>query len=75
MSMRMLEAGHDIATTALWRGHSDPRTNVYLHAHLVLKERAIARTTPRTPPPPLSAFASPHPIPRVRAQPVFSGSC
>ena len=46
-AMRMLEAGLDITTIALWLGHEDPRTTtIYLHAYLALKERAIARTTP-----------------------------
>ena len=32
---------------ALWLGHESPRTTaIYLHAHLALKERALARTTP-----------------------------
>jgi site-specific recombinase XerD len=46
-AMRMLEAGLDITTIALWLGHEDTRTTqMYLHAYLALKERAIARTTP-----------------------------
>jgi len=37
----------DIATIALWLGHSDIRaTQTYLHADLSMKERALARTTP-----------------------------
>ena len=46
-AMRLLESGTDIATIALWLGHETSRTTeVYLHAHLALKERAIARTAP-----------------------------
>jgi integrase/recombinase XerD len=46
-AMRLLEAGTDIATIALFLGHEQiSSTNVYLHAHLALKEQALARTTP-----------------------------
>lgn len=46
-AMRLLESGCDLATIALWLGHESPRTSqIYLHAHLALKERALARTTP-----------------------------
>jgi integrase/recombinase XerD len=41
------ESGTDIATIALWPGHETSRTTeIYLHAYLALKERAIQRTAP-----------------------------
>jgi site-specific recombinase XerD len=46
-AMNLLQAGVDLATIALWLGHEDLRTvQMYLHADLALKERALARTTP-----------------------------
>ncbi len=43
--MKLLQAGVDIATIALWLGHEDLRAaQAYLHADLSLKERALART-------------------------------
>ena len=46
-AMRMLECGIDLATISLWLGHESPRTTqIYLHAHMALKERALSRTTP-----------------------------
>jgi len=46
-AMRLLESGTDTAVIALWLGHESPRTTqIYLHAHLALKEQALARTTP-----------------------------
>ena len=46
-AMRLLESGCDLATISLWLGHENPRTSqIYLHAHLALKERALARTAP-----------------------------
>lgn len=46
-AMRLLEAGVDVMTIALWLGHaSTETTQIYLHADLALKERAIERTTP-----------------------------
>src|SRR5208337_3175315 len=46
-AMTLLRSGVDLATIALWLGHEDLRTvQIYLHADLQLKERALARTTP-----------------------------
>jgi len=46
-AMRLLESGTDITTIALWLGHETSRTTeIYLHAYLALKERAIQRTSP-----------------------------
>jgi integrase/recombinase XerD len=44
-AMRLLEAGKDPSTIAFWL-ESPVTTQIYLHAHLALKERAIARTAP-----------------------------
>ena len=46
-AMRLLHAGVDTTVIALWLGHeSVETTQMYLHADLALKERALARTTP-----------------------------
>jgi site-specific recombinase XerD len=46
-AMRLLNAGVDTSVIALWLGHEQVETTqVYLHADLGLKERALARTTP-----------------------------
>jgi site-specific recombinase XerC len=46
-AMALLHAGVDIAVIALWLGHeSIETTQIYLHADLSIKERALARTTP-----------------------------
>ncbi len=63
-AMRLLESGCDLATISLWLGHENPRTSqIYLHAYLALKERALARTAPPhtkpgryQPPDPILAF-------------------
>ena len=40
-------AGVDTSVIALWPGHEKTDTvQIYLHADLTLKERALARTTP-----------------------------
>jgi integrase/recombinase XerD len=46
-AMRLLESGVDLVTIALWLGHASLQsTNVYFHADMALKERALARTKP-----------------------------
>jgi integrase/recombinase XerD len=46
-AMRLLHAGTDITVIALWLGHEQAQTTqIYLHADLTLKEKALARTTP-----------------------------
>jgi len=46
-AMQLLQAGVDRAVIALWLGHeSVETTQVYLHADLSIKERALARTAP-----------------------------
>lgn len=46
-AMKLLHAGVDTAVIALWLGHENiTSTNIYLHADLAIKERAIARTAP-----------------------------
>jgi hypothetical protein len=42
-----LHAGVDTSVIALWLGHEQAETTqIYLHADLALKERALARTKP-----------------------------
>jgi integrase len=44
-AMRLLHAGIDTSVIALWLGHeSVDTTQIYLHADLHLKEKALART-------------------------------
>lgn len=46
-AMRLLHAGVDTSVIALWLGHENAETTqIYLHADMTLKERAINRTTP-----------------------------
>ncbi len=46
-AMRLLHAGTDTSVIALWLGHEQAdTTQIYLHADLELKEKALARTTP-----------------------------
>jgi integrase/recombinase XerD len=63
-AMRLLHAGVDTTVIALWLGHeSTETTQIYLHADMTLKEKALARTAPAgtkpgryRPPDPLLAF-------------------
>jgi len=46
-AMDLLEHGVDISVIALWLGHETLETaQVYVHASLQIKERALAKTTP-----------------------------
>lgn len=46
-AMRLLLAGNDITIIALWLGHEQTATtNIYLHADMSHKQRAIDRTRP-----------------------------
>jgi integrase/recombinase XerD len=46
-AMSLLRAGVDSTVIALWLGHeSVEATQIYLHADMAIKERALARTTP-----------------------------
>ena len=51
-AMQLLEAGVDLTVIALWLGHeSAETTQIYLHADMTIKERAIARVaSPSTKP-------------------------
>ena len=63
-AMALLHAGVEISVIALWLGHEQTETaQIYLHADLAIKEKALARTTPPDtrpgryrPPDPLLAF-------------------
>ena len=45
--MELLHHGVDRSVIALWLGHeSMETTQIYLHADMRLKEKALARTTP-----------------------------
>ena len=46
-AMQLLHAGVDTSVIAMWLGHEDVRsTQIYLHADLAIKERALALTAP-----------------------------
>jgi integrase/recombinase XerD len=46
-AMALLQAGVDLAVIAVWLGHeSVETTNVYVHANLAMKEKALAKIQP-----------------------------
>jgi integrase len=46
-AMNLLQSGLDVASIALWLGHSSTRSvDVYLHADLATKEKALAMVAP-----------------------------
>jgi integrase/recombinase XerD len=46
-AMALLHAGVDSSTIALWLGHASTKaTDVYIHADMATKEKALARTAP-----------------------------
>ena len=46
-AMELLQAGVDLSVIALWLGHESVKTTqIYLDAHLALKEAALAKTEP-----------------------------
>ena len=46
-AMALLHRGVDLSVIALWLGHeSTETTQMYLHADMQLKERALAHATP-----------------------------
>ena len=50
-AMALLQAGVDTAVIALWLGHADIRsTNIYLHADMTIKQRALELAAPATAP-------------------------
>lgn len=53
-AMELLQAGVDCSVIALWLGHeSIETTQTYLHAHLALKEAALAKLDPYEPSKPI----------------------
>jgi len=51
-AMSLLHAGVDTSVIALWLGHAGVEsTQMYVHADMTMKERALARTTPALTPP------------------------
>ncbi|WP_246665381.1 hypothetical protein [Rhizobium tropici] len=45
--MELLDAGVDSTVISLWLGHESSRsTQAYLHAHLAIKEAALAKVGP-----------------------------
>jgi integrase/recombinase XerD len=51
-AMRLLSAGVDTTVIALWLGHENvATTQIYIHADLAMKEKALARIAPQHAPP------------------------
>lgn len=51
-AMALLQRGVDLSVIALWLGHeSTETTQIYLHADMQLKEKALAHATPTSAPP------------------------
>lgn len=47
-AMRLLHAGVDTSVIALWLGHENvATTQIYIHADLAIKEKALSRTAPQ----------------------------
>ena len=68
-AMRLLHAGVDTTVIALWLGHENvATTQIYLHADLALKQRALDRTTPPTSTP--GRYRPPDQTPRLPRQPL-----
>ena len=45
--MTLLQSGNDVAIIAMWLGHESIETSqIYIHADLSIKERALARNAP-----------------------------
>ena len=68
-AMRLLLSGNDVTVIALWLGHEQiSTTNVYLHADMAQKQKAIARTkqpaTKRHQDPPLPTIRRAARVPR-----------
>jgi integrase/recombinase XerD len=60
-AMRLLLAGVDLSVISLWLGHEQTSTTeIYVHADMSQKERAIARVTPPNTKP--SRYLAPDPI-------------
>jgi integrase/recombinase XerD len=50
-AMALLRSGVDTSVIALWLGHESPETTqIYLHADMAIKERALARVNPTSGP-------------------------
>ncbi len=49
-AMALLASGVDVSVIALWLGHESTEvTQIYLHADMTIKERALARLAPAGP--------------------------